>query len=118
LPFSPRMDFWLPFMADNRLKKISILGGEAITLCEWSANLGRTFRGVTWREDGQIVFATEKSGLWQISSAGSAPKLITGLKKDKGEVAHRFPQTLPDAQAVLFTCAKKIDDCADADIEV
>ena len=49
---------WIGFIANDKLKKVSVRGGAPITLCDISNNLG-----VSWGDDGHIVFAHGK-GNW------------------------------------------------------
>ena len=50
-PFFSPDGQWLGFFADRKLKKISVEGGAAVTICD--APYGR---GASWSEDGTIVF--------------------------------------------------------------
>ncbi len=96
--FSPDGE-WIAFFAENKLKKISVVGGAAVTLCD--ASIGR---GGSLSKDGTIIFApTAGSGLSRISSAGGVPEAVTTLDKEKGETSHRWPQVLPGGKVVLFT---------------
>jgi len=99
-PFFSPDGQWVAFFADGKLKKISVQGGTAVTLCDAADD-----RGGSWGEDGQIVFTPNtRSGLLRVSDAGGAPTLITELSKDRAESTHRWPQVLPGSggQAVLF----------------
>jgi Tol biopolymer transport system component len=94
--FSPDGE-WLAFFAAGKLKKISVTGGAAITLCD-----APNGRGGAWGEDGTIVFAPDRqTHLVRVSSSGGAPAPLTTL--DTGEVTQRWPQILPGGKAVLFT---------------
>jgi serine/threonine-protein kinase len=95
--FSPDSQ-WIGFFADGKMKKISVQGGAAVTLCDASGT-----RGASWGEDGWIVLSpTITSGLSRVPEAGGTPQVIT-KPGEKGEVVHRWPQILPGGQAVLFT---------------
>ena len=86
---------WIAFFADEKLKKIAVTGGAAVTLCD-----APVVRGGTWGEDGTILFASRTSLLRVSSGAGkSAP--LTPLAG--GEVSQRWPQLLPGGQSVLYT---------------
>ena len=90
-PFFSPDGLWIGFFADGKLKKISVQGGAAITLCDAGAD-----RGGSWGEDGNIVFAgNTRSGLLRVSDAGGIPQPLTELDLQKGEITHRFPQILP-----------------------
>jgi Tol biopolymer transport system component len=96
--FSPDGE-WIAFFADGKLKKISITGGAAITLCD-----APNGRGGTWAEDGTIIFNPSTApgvGLMLVSSAGGKPEPLTTI--GEGEVTHRWPQVLPGGRAVLYT---------------
>ena len=98
-PFFSPDGQWLGFFADGKLKKISIQGGAAVTLCDAPDD-----RGGSWGEDGTIVFTpAAEVALSKVSSAGGTPQPLTTLDKQAGEITHRWPQVLPGSQAVLFT---------------
>jgi Tol biopolymer transport system component len=86
----------LGFFAGGKLKRVSVSGGEAVTLANAASP-----RGATWGIQGTIVFAPAANGaLQQVSDAGHAFQPLTRL--DTGEVLHRWPQFLPGEKAVLF----------------
>jgi serine/threonine-protein kinase len=95
-PFFSPDGQWVGFYVQGNLKKISVEGGSAITLC--SAN---TLAGASWGEDGNIIAALGLgAGLLRIPSAGGAPTPATELAQ--GEASHRWPQILPGGKALLF----------------
>ena len=66
--FSPDSQ-WIAFFAEGKLKKISVQGGAAVTLCDVQDD-----RGGAWGQDGTIVFATSvRTPLYRISSGGGTP---------------------------------------------
>jgi Tol biopolymer transport system component/predicted Ser/Thr protein kinase len=96
-PFFSPDGQWLGFFAGGKLKKVSINGGAAITLCD----AARAY-GASWSRQGTIVFGISAGGpLMQVSDAGGTPQLLTHV--EKGETAHFWPEFLPDGKAVLFT---------------
>jgi predicted Ser/Thr protein kinase len=96
-PFFSPDGQWVGFFSGGKLKKISVAGGAAVTLCDAPSP-----RGGSWGEDGNIVAAlTAPGGLSSIPAAGGAPQSLTELKP--GEASHRWPQVLPGDNAVLFT---------------
>jgi serine/threonine protein kinase len=96
--FSPDSQ-WIAFFAEGELKKVSVLGGAAVTLCDVQDD-----RGAAWGEDGTIVFATSvRTALSRVSSGGGTPAPFSVLDRQAGEVSHRWPQFLPGGKAVLFT---------------
>jgi Tol biopolymer transport system component/tRNA A-37 threonylcarbamoyl transferase component Bud32 len=99
MPFFSPDGKWVGFFADGKLKKVSVLGGNPVTLCD--APLGG---GGTWAPDDSIIFAPNPtSGLMRISSAGGTPQPFTRLDSSKGEKAHQWPQVLPGAKTVLYS---------------
>jgi serine/threonine-protein kinase len=97
------------FFAAGKLKKTSVDGGSAITLCD----AGFAFGG-SWGEDGNIIAALNAvGGLSRVPSAGGPPTPITELIN--GEAVHRWPQTLPGGKAVLFT-AGALSETANIDV--
>ena len=113
-PFFSPDGQWLGFFADGKLKKISVQGGAAVTLCDASSD-----RGGSWGEDGTIVFAPDpRVPLSRVFSAGGSPQLLTPLDKQTGEITQRWPQVLPGGKAVLFTSSKTGGNYEDADIVV
>jgi Tol biopolymer transport system component len=93
--FSPDSQ-WLGFFAGGKLKKVSVSGGAALTLCDVT-NSG----GVSWGSHGMIAFASGVLPfLQQVSDTGGAPQPLTRL--EKGEINHGWPDFLPSGKAVLF----------------
>jgi len=99
--FSPDGE-WVGFFSipDRKLKKIRVAGGTAVTICDID-----TFypRGASWGDDDFIVFNPDASAwtqLLRVPAAGGKPEPFSTLSE--GEIAHRWPQVLPGAHAVLF----------------
>jgi len=84
--------------AKAKLKKVQVVGGSVITLCD-----GATFNGADWGRDGNIIFGAIEGGLSRVSAAGGKPEVLTTPDLKKGEGAHRWPHILPGGEAVLFT---------------
>jgi serine/threonine-protein kinase len=101
-PFVSPDGNWIGFFGPGReLKKISIAGGPAITVCRYSGFP----RGASWGPDDTIVFATSdaNTGLWRVSATGGEAKVLTTPDAAHGEVNHYFPAVLPGGRALLFT---------------
>ncbi len=113
-PFFSPDGQWIGFFADGKLKKISVSGGAAVTLCDAPIN-----RGGTWGEDGTIVFLPNRVGrLMRVSSAnaGGTPEPVAALAE--GEVSQRWPQLLPGDRSVLFTSGGATSSLNDANLVV
>ncbi len=98
-PFFSPDGQWIGFFADSKLKKISVQGGAAATLCDVTND-----RGGSWGDDGSIVFTPDNRGtLFKVSPAGGTPQPLATLDKQTSENTQRWPQVLPGSKTVLFT---------------
>ena len=89
---------WVGYFAES-LRKVSILGGPPVTICE---SPGGAPRGASWGDDDTIVFATNgPSGLWRVPAGGGEPEELTTPDAEQGD--HLWPEILPGSTAVLFT---------------
>jgi Tol biopolymer transport system component len=97
------MPFWSPdsrylgFFTDNKLKKIEVSGGPALTLCE-----ARLAAGGSWNRDGVIIFGLDTHGLQRVSAAGGSPTLALKLDDSRKEVVQAYPSFLPDGRHFLY----------------
>lgn len=98
-----RYPFWSPdsrfiaFFAEGKLKKITVAGGPALSLCDVGAGAGGS-----WSKNGVIVFANASSGLFRVPAAGGNVTPLTTLDPALGEESHRFPWFLPDGNHFLY----------------
>jgi serine/threonine-protein kinase len=91
---------WIAFLAGNKLKKVSVEGGNPVTLCDADGNN----RGASWGTDDRIVFAPHYTlPLMQVSGAGGDPTPLTEIDRERGERTHRWPYAVPGEDLVLFT---------------
>ena len=115
LPFFSPDSQWIAFFADGKLKKISVTGGAAVTLCD--APQGR---GGSWADDRTIVFQPNVTGtdrgLMRVSDAGGTPEKLTTFFE--GEANQRWPQALPGGKAVLYTAAVSAGSYGDATVSL
>jgi len=109
-PFFSPDGQWIGFFADSKMKKISVLGGAPLTLCD-----APLMRGASWGEDGNIIVALNGGGLSRVPAAGGTPQPLTQL--ERGELTHRWPQVLPGGTAVLFTSSHGNVTYFDATVE-
>ena len=110
-PFYSPDGQWVAFFDVTKLKKVAVTGGAVVTITD-----APNSRGGAWSEDGTIVFAENRSGLFRVPSSGGAREPLTTLAT--GEVTHRFPQILPGGRAVLYTAHTAPDNFDDATIVV
>src|SRR5712691_7293476 len=100
--------FWSPdsrsigfFAVPNKLKTIEIGGGPARDIADVVMGCGGA-----WSPEGVIVFCPRPGGiLYQVAAAGGTPKPVTSLDAARAEVAHGFPQFLPDGRHFLYLAA-------------
>ncbi|MDQ3439392.1 MAG: hypothetical protein M3478_03475 [Planctomycetota bacterium] len=92
----------LGFFDGTALKKVSVTGGPAITICQ-----SRIPRGASWGDDRTIVFATQETatGLLRVSAGGGEPAVLTRPDAANGERDHFHPSMLPNGRGILFTIA-------------
>jgi len=84
----------LGFFSENKLKKVSLQGGEPVTLCE-----ARIPHGASWGPDDTIVFAdSEGNNLSRVSASGGRPEVLS-----RTEDRAFYPEFLPGGKAVLFS---------------
>jgi Tol biopolymer transport system component len=98
VPFFSPDGQWIGFGADGKLKKISVLGGAALALCD-----APSLRGASWGADGNIIVALNSTtvGLSRVPDSGGQPQTLT-KPQDRGEQRNFWPHSLPDGNAVLF----------------
>jgi serine/threonine protein kinase/Tol biopolymer transport system component len=96
--------FWSPdgkylaFFAEGKLKKISVAGGPAQTICAVP-----DARGGSWNEQGTIIFAPRLAGpLQSVSDGGGTSTDVTAVNKDDASFTDRNPYFLPDGKHFLY----------------
>ena len=97
LPFFSPDGKWLGFVLGNAIRKVSLQGGPAMTVCRVTTNVP----GASWGANGIVVFATP-AGLWQVPATGGAPRLVAASDTSRGE-RYRWPEVLPNGRAAVFT---------------
>ncbi|MCU1382752.1 MAG: pknB 22 [Acidobacteria bacterium] len=106
-PFISADSKWIGFFTPGEIKKVSMSGGPAISVCRF-ANGGTgsdSSQGASWGQNDTIIFATTNlsTGLLSVSATGAEPTVLTRPDQKQGELDHVFPSFLPGSQAVLFT---------------
>jgi serine/threonine protein kinase/Tol biopolymer transport system component len=97
-PFLSPDGAFVAFSTKGKLQRIPVSGGTPITFGEsgWG--------GGSWGADGRIVFSQSyQSGLWIVNVAGGGQRKLTDPDTTKSELAHWWPQWLPDGKSILFT---------------
>jgi len=98
-PFFSPDGRWIGFVANGLFKKVSVEGGEPLTVSEAPAPL----LGASWGPDDMIVFSGLGSGLLRVSAEGGVAESLTTLDPASGESGHAWPRHLPGDDRVLFT---------------
>ncbi|MGE5176023.1 MAG: TolB family protein, partial [Hyphomicrobiales bacterium] len=96
--------FWSPdskylgFIADNKMKKVSVGGGVAQSLCDVkSAGDG------SWSPSGVILFdGSPTDSVLQVSAGGGVARAATRVDRAAGEYGTAWPQILPDGHHFLY----------------
>ena len=97
-PFLSPDGNWVGYFDGDGVRKVSILGGPPVTICEFPTGGSR---GGSWGDDGTIIFATQTTGLWRVPADGGEPEKLTTPEPEQGD--HLWPEILPGARAVLFS---------------
>jgi Tol biopolymer transport system component len=97
-PFLSSDGAFVAFSANGKLQRIPVSGGTPITFGESS------WGGGSWGPDGRIVFSQSyQGGLWVVNEAGGEQRKLTDPDSTRAELAHWWPQWLPDGKSILFT---------------
>jgi serine/threonine-protein kinase len=111
-PFFSPDGQWIGFFAGGKLKKISVSGGAAVTVCD-----APNSRGGSWTDDGAIVFQPSGASaafLMRVASAGGTPEPLSALAP--GEQTQRWPQVLPGGRGLIYTSSNTIGNYAEGTI--
>jgi Tol biopolymer transport system component len=112
-PFFSPDGQWLGFLAEQKLKKVSVNGGAVLTL----GDFGVLPSGASWGSQGNIAVAPTFTGvLQQVPDVGGTPQPLTS--REKGEVGHRWPDYLPGGKAVLFAAGTTNTNWSNVQVQV
>ena len=101
------------FGTDRELKRISIDGGGAITLCQLPATGGHPFLGASGSPDGSRIIFSSGLKLYEIAARGGEPKLLFEPDESEGMAYFISPHFLPSggvSAGLLYTVASIPDD--------
>jgi Tol biopolymer transport system component len=99
--------FWSPdsrhigFFTRGKLMRVDSSLGAAETLTDAPAG-----KSGTWSADGVIVFERgEPQSLYRVADRGGTTEPVTSIDRsdNRREIAHRWPQFLPDGRHVIYT---------------
>ena len=122
-PFFSPDGLWVGFATqeDEKLKKVPVTGGPAITLAD---DVQNGFGGASWGDDGNIVYTSAGYVLSRVRGTGGVPERL--VVPDSAGDAMFWPSVLPGGEAVLYhrcfgTCSRKdlaVLDIATGSVEV
>jgi serine/threonine-protein kinase len=78
-PFFSPDGSWVAFLVADRIRKVPLAGGSALSVCELPDSLepDKFALGVTWTQDDMIWFAHRNTGLYRVPATGGVPQLMT-----------------------------------------
>ncbi len=95
--------FWSPdsrsvgFFTADKLKRVDLSGGSAVSICD-----GSIPRGGSWNQDGTIIAALYyNAGIFRVPAGGGTPTPITKVDLVTYS-SHRWPFFLPDGKHFLY----------------
>jgi Tol biopolymer transport system component len=111
-PFFSPDGQWLAYFSfpDQRLLKVPVAGGNPVEICA-----ARFFWGGTWDARGNIFFGSLGS-IYRVSSAGGKPEVVLEGSIARGKPGYRYPEVLPEGDALLVTVGSEGDDYSNASI--
>jgi Tol biopolymer transport system component len=89
---------WVAFEAAGQIKKIALAGGPPVLLAEAPTDV----YGMDWTTPDVIILGSSE-GLWRLPAIGGAPELIAKIDPSRKETGYRFPRSLPDGRAIVFS---------------
>ena len=97
-PFLSPDGRWVAFAAKKQMRKAPLDGGPVADIAPSS------WAGGDWGTNGTIVYTQAyQTGLWRVAAGGGTPERLSVPDSSRGELAHWWPQLLPDGDHVLFT---------------
>jgi Tol biopolymer transport system component len=101
LTFSPD-GRWLAFTEGNVLKKVSVDGGEIMTI---GTTGGSVPYGLAWTET-DTIYVGSFQGMWGVPAGGGSPSPIGARDTSSGtgqRVGQRWPMILPSRKTIAYT---------------
>ena len=88
----------LAFFASGQLKRVGLDGTPPRVI----ATAGPVNYGGSWNQHGVVIFTTIRSSVVSVPADGGTVTPVTTVDSSAHEVAHRWPQFLPDGRQFLF----------------
>ena len=91
--------------AESMLKRVPVDGGPVERLASFPAQNC----GGTWHGDVILIASQGSNGVLRVPAGGGEPQHVTSLDVSAGELAHLWPQFLPDGQHFLYFARSAVD---------
>jgi hypothetical protein len=99
-PFVSADSKWVGFIANGKIKKVAIAGGDPLIVCDANADTP----GGAWGPNNTILFSPGwNTGLFTVSADGGQPLALTHPDPARQERGHWWPEMLPDGASAIFT---------------
>jgi eukaryotic-like serine/threonine-protein kinase len=96
--FSPNGEWLGFFTSDQKLKKVSLLGGSSLVVADEARPIGGS-----WADDDTIYFQKSfTSGVYAVAAGGGQARQVTQPAKTDDR-AHLWPDVLPGGNGLIFT---------------
>jgi serine/threonine protein kinase len=105
-PFFSPDGRWVGFSAGGSMRKIPIDGGAPVVIYSGLIAGGAFWGngGASWGAGDVIVFSRQwQEGLMRVSASGGEPQPLTKRTTSPQDLAHLWPEVLPDGKAAVFT---------------
>ena len=99
------------------VKRVPVSGGAPVVLLDAA---GTGLSNLSWSGD-RLRYSSrgeQREGVWEIPASGGERRSLTTPDASRQEVAHRFPQSLPGGDALLFTAIYSRPPDADGNDDV
>ncbi|HYK42328.1 MAG TPA: protein kinase, partial [Thermoanaerobaculia bacterium] len=98
--------FWSPdgrsigYFADDKLRRVNVSGGAAVSICDVSSRLGSSG---TWGAGGDILFSGGLGeAIYRVPASGGTPAALLRPDPSRGESVVLWPWFLPDGKRFLY----------------
>ncbi len=89
---------WVGFAAGTKLAKVALAGGAPIPIAN-----APDIRGAVWGDDGNIYFVPSSYlPISRVPAAGGTVQPVTQIRKEEGELQHRWPELVPGSKVLLY----------------
>ncbi|HKZ53169.1 MAG TPA: protein kinase, partial [Candidatus Acidoferrales bacterium] len=109
-----RFPLWSPdshnlaYVAEGKLWKVSIDGGDPSVVATINFNLGGSTPGGVWTEDGRIIFAPSATGSGVLTVSAQGGDFASFIERDPTtESDFHKPSLLPGGKGILFIIDRK-----------